>query len=888
MVTRGRTRKKHPPFRADPPDDYDMVSKVKGESAQHWSKFCCEFRVVLPGQGLRWRWSQAYPERKPDGGTLWHGIISDVTDRKIAEQALRESEVSLQGILHSTADGILAVSIENKVIFANERFAEMWKIPQEIIASKDDAVLLQFVLGQLVDPQDFLLKVQELYKSKESSFDTLYFKDGRVFERVSLPLIQDDDLRGRVWSFRDVTERKLAERTLHESETRFRTLFEQSPVGVALVETKTGRYLDMNPKYCDFIGYTREEAKRMSFRDVTLPEELPENLDRNKALIEGKIREFSLEKRFICKGRGIKWGHLTAAPLWGKDESPAQYIHIAVVQDITERKLSEKLQTALFRIAQASDNSQNLSSLYPDIHAIIQEVMLADNFYIALYDEKNGLISYPYSVGEEFIEEQPSKPGKGLTEYVLRTAKSLLCDEQLEKEMQQRCEIELVGLPSPIWLGVPLISAGKAIGVLAVQDYKNARTYGDREKNILEFVSSQVAQAIVRKKAEEELQESEARYKSLVETQSDLIARSDLDGRLTFVNDAYCKAFGKTREELLGQIFTPTVSPEDRPIVMAMLKAILVPPHQMQTETRHSTPSGIRWLSWDNVGVLDEYGKVRELQGIGSDITERKMAEDEIKRLNATLEKRVEERTAELREAQEKIVRQEKLAVLGQLAGGIGHELRNPLGVINNAIYYLKLIQPDTNDKVKSYHSLIEQEVHTAEKIIGDLLDFAKGATTDSEWVSIPDLVNRVLARVAVPDSVHIAVDFSNDLPTIRTDPLHLEQVMTNLITNACQAIVVNEGDSSKNERGPGEVHIAAKKIQGMVKIEVTDTGVGIPPENMKKVFEPLFTTKLKGIGLGLAVSKKLIQANGGQIEVTSTSGKGSKFTVTLPIKKPE
>ncbi len=131
-----------------------------------------------------------------------------------------------------------------------------------------------------------------------------------------------------------------------------------------------------------------------------------------------------------------------------------------------------------------------------------------------------------------------------------------------------------------------------------------------------------------RKQAEEALGASEARYKSLVEMQTDLIARSNLDGRLTFVNDAYCKTFGKTREELLGELFIPTVYPEDRPIAKTLLKAIHVPPYQMQTETRHSTPSGIRVLSWDNVAVMDELGKIRELQGVGRDITDQKLAEE--------------------------------------------------------------------------------------------------------------------------------------------------------------------------------------------------------------------------------------------------------------------
>jgi signal transduction histidine kinase len=228
----------------------------------------------------------------------------------------------------------------------------------------------------------------------------------------------------------------------------------------------------------------------------------------------------------------------------------------------------------------------------------------------------------------------------------------------------------------------------------------------------------------------------------------------------------------------------------------------------------------------------------------------------------------------ELKRAEEKLVRQEKLAVLGQLAGGVGHELRNPLGVISNAVYYLKMVQPDADKKIRKHHALIEQEVHNAAKIVGDLLDYARVISADRKPVSIPELVQNTLSRFPAPDSVRLSIKIPADLPQVYADPIQMEQILGNLTTNACQAM----------KKG-GNLTISARQQKHMVAIAVEDTGTGITPENLKKLFEPLFTTKVKGIGLGLAVSKKLAEVNGGRIEVESESGKGSIFTLYLPTQ---
>jgi PAS domain S-box-containing protein len=265
------------------------------------------------------------------------------------------------------------------------------------------------------------------------------------------------------------------------------------------------------------------------------------------------------------------------------------------------------------------------------------------------------------------------------------------------------------------------------------------------------------------------------------------------------------------------------------------------------------------------------------------DVTERVQAEQEIRKLNAELEQRVEERTLELRQAQDKIVRQEKLAMLGLLAGGVGHELRNPLGIISNAIYYLKLIQPEAEEKVREYHSLIAREVRTSEKIITDLMDYSRLESMDRSQVSVSELVQWTLMRFAVPESIKTTLKLPEDLPEVFVDMGQMQQVLGNLIVNAYQAIAPQGLPSGKPK--DGRINISARRLKGRVEISVKDSGVGISPENIGKIFEPLFTTKSKGIGLGLAVSRKLAEANGGRIEVKSEPGKGSTFTLFLPVK---
>jgi signal transduction histidine kinase len=226
-----------------------------------------------------------------------------------------------------------------------------------------------------------------------------------------------------------------------------------------------------------------------------------------------------------------------------------------------------------------------------------------------------------------------------------------------------------------------------------------------------------------------------------------------------------------------------------------------------------------------------------------------------------------------LRNTQAELVQRERLATLGQLASSVGHELRNPLGVMTNAVYYLKMIQPDPPPQVAEYLGILRHQIGLAEKIVGDLLDFARLKKPQLQIVEVRRLIAEQIARLGSVSNVTINSECPENLPAVNVDPIHIGQIMLNLLTNAQQAM----------ESTGGVITVRARASGSAVVIDVADTGPGISDELLEKIFEPLFTTKARGIGLGLAVSQSLASANGGQLTVTSTLGHGATFSLAMP-----
>jgi len=245
------------------------------------------------------------------------------------------------------------------------------------------------------------------------------------------------------------------------------------------------------------------------------------------------------------------------------------------------------------------------------------------------------------------------------------------------------------------------------------------------------------------------------------------------------------------------------------------------------------------------------------------------------------LERRIEARTADLqnamtrlRETQDELVRKEKLATIGQLASSVGHELRNPLGVMSNSVYILERSIESPSPKVQEYLRLLSAQIKLSERIVGDLLDSARNQSPQRRQVDVRSLLTEQLDRVNVPSNVKVELAVADGLPPVNVDPDQVGQILVNLFTNAAQAM----------DNQPGVLRVHARNGDGRVHIDVRDTGPGVPPELAEKIFEPLYTTKARGIGLGLSVSRSLAIVNSGTLAVMNHPDGGAVFTLDLPI----
>ena len=371
-----------------------------------------------------------------------------------------------------------------------------------------------------------------------------------------------------------------------------------------------------------------------------------------------------------------------------------------------------------------------------------------------------------------------------------------------------------------------------------------------------------------RKKAEEELQRSEVQLRAQFYGSPDLIMILDRMHRYVRINRTHFLSYNIGK--LIGTDALQSLPPDQRELARRKVDKCFMTGKVQEFE--HTLRRG-EWIR-ARVVPLQSKGIIDHVMIISTDITETKNLQSKLEEYSRNLEKIIKERTEQLRQTQDKLVKSERFAAIGELAGMVGHDLRNPLTAINNAAYFMRNKLPSCSDEtIKDMFKIIDSAILHANKIINDLLEYSREIKLELTECTPKSLLEETLSIIKMPVRVKI-VDKTQKEPLFKADKNKLARVFVNLLKNAIDAIPTI-----------GNIKIKSAYTNGNVEISITDTGIGISKETLSKLFSPLVTTKAQGMGFGLAISKRIVEAHQGRITVKSTMGKGTTFRIILPVE---
>lgn len=676
-------------------------------------------------------------------------------------------------------------------------------------------------------------------------------------------------------------EQRIAERTteLAASEARLRTLVEHAPEAIVVFDGRTGRFRFGNAHACRLYGCSAEELTQLTPADVS-----PERQADGRLTVE-MARE-KMDEALAGGTPVFEWLHRhTSGRLIPTEvrliRLPAEgrpWLRASII-DNTERKRREAIQQATFQISEAVHTADDLPSLYARIHAIVQTLMPARNFYIALYHARTETISFPYFVDESEAPPRPFRLGTGLTSYVLRTGQPLVVGAEMNAR-KRRVGHEVTyegfedlryvesGTPAAIWLGVPLSVGGRPFGVMALQDYHDETAYGEEEKQILTFVAKQTALAIERKRAQEALRESEEKFRALFEATSTGVMIHD-EHQYLEVNPAVLRMFGyQNPADLIGKnpvSTSPPFQPGGEPTGELARRYIA-------ECVQHGT-ARFDWLARRADGtdlpvevILTriEMGGRQLMQAVVNDISERKRAEVEMWRAL--------ERERELSQLKSNFVSM------------VSHEFRTPLGIILSSGQILSdyLDQLAPAERREHLEAIAHSSKHMAnlmeEVLVLSRVESGKLALEPAP-VYLANLCRRVAdeVRSATSQACRIDLIVEGDCGVARADERLLRHILTNLLTNAVKY-------STKGAR----VEFLLGRENRHAICCIRDRGIGIPEADLPRLFSAFHrgsnVGQISGSGLGLVIVKRCVELHGGSIRVDSKVGEGTTVTVKLPV----
>lgn len=663
-------------------------------------------------------------------------------------------------------------------------------------------------------------------------------KDGSVLYLWSKPsrFMVDGKTVGFQAILVDVTRLKEIERKLAETNRKLEMFLKTAMEGIVIADPNDNLTF-VNKAFANIVRYKKKELLGLNLRKIVDEEGFQKIRRETEIIKKGGVSRYELVLR--RKDGEPRVVQVSASPLWNENGNYAGAI--AIVMDITEQKKMRE------KIRESEERLRKLIDYAPDAIYVND---LNGNF---IDGNRQAEILTGYR-REELIGKNMLEIGLLPEKYLQKAVEAL--QKNVHGEKTGPDEFELIrkdGTSVFVEISTFPVSRGESVEVIGI-----ARDITDR------------------KRMEEALKESENKYRTLFESANDSLILLDASGRIVDVNKRAGEVFGGSKEELLGKHFTEVnvYSQEDLLKLLASFSRILDGKEGYLSLTIKNKQGQERHLECSSSIIRTGDNALNGILVIARDVTERNYMQKKLEEYSQRLENLVEERTRQLKKAQEQLLKSERLVAIGQVAAMVGHDLRNPLASISGATYYLKRkFGKKLDEKAREMLEIIERDVQYSNKIINDLVEYSREIKLELTETTPKTLMKDGLALVEIPRNVEV-LDLTQDKPKIKVDVDKMRRVFANFIKNAVDAMP-----------NGGTLIILSKKSDGNVQFMFIDTGVGMAKEVMKKIWTPFFTTKAKGMGLGLPICKRIIEAHGGKISVESIVGEGTTFTVTMPIE---
>ena len=746
---------------------------------------------------------------------------------------LRESDTRYRTTINGLADGIHLVDSDFRIVLANGSFREFLDslgFDQDIIG-KPIAEAFPFLSANALESYKDVFQTGKMFATEATN--TVGNRTITADIRL-IPVIEQGIVKYVITVLREITESKKAEQALRESEEKYRSILENIQEGYYEVDV-SGNVTFLNSAFCTIFGYSRDELMGMNYRQYYAGPD-----------IEKKV--FAVFSRVFQTGQPThlydweilrKNGSLAVLELsvsLRRDDKGHRIGFRGIARDVTERKAAEKA------LREAEQRNRAIVDAMPDSmvrisrDGTILDFKLDTQRETELWHNKGLLNASIYDA----MEESAARDGM---EYIQRA---------LETNKMQVFEYQNIG---------------STTGQLRNHEVRMVVCGQDEVMTITRDVTEQ-------KSAEKALRDSEQRYRELFENANDVIYTHDLNGRFVSLNKAGERLSGYTREEAVSMDVLSVVAPEYVERAAQMIASKLDNDDPTQYELEIITKDDRRVLLEVSTRIIYKDGAPHSIQGIGRDITERRKAEEDRKRLEAQIQ------------------HAQKLEGLGVLAGGIAHDFNNLLvGMMGYAGLALTKLSPES--LAYGYVENIEASAQRAAELTNQLLAYSGRSTFVIRPLNLSTLAVEMgrLLSASISKKAVLKYNCNPDLPLIHGDAAQLHQVIMNLITNASDAI----GDE------PGVISISARAIKAdqtylsktflndnlaeglYVCLEVSDNGCGMDAATLQRIFDPFFSTKFAGRGLGLAAVLGIVRGHKGAIKVYSEPSNGTTFKILFP-----